>query len=603
MKKILLDGIWHLEGGGYSCDGVVPGSVYSFLLDNGLIEDPFYRTNELMATEIMENDFEFSRSFSFSKGSNDEKIFLHCDGLDTLCDILLNGKNIASTNNMHRTYEFDVTDVIKDGENELSLIFRSANKYIKEKYKDDPIPGNSDTLVGFVHLRKASYMMGWDWGPRLPDAGIWKSIYLNVENSDRISEFHIIQRHSEGKVYVLPSIKTKYNKAEVKVSTCSPDGKWFQVNADRENEIENPLLWWPNGFGDANLYTFKAEIYENGQVVDCSEKRIGLRDLKLIRERDEYGESFCHEINGVRFFAMGADYIPEDSILSRITRERTEKLLKHCVECNFNTVRIWGGGFYPHDDFFDICDELGLVVFADMMFACMNVPGNEEMLENIKEELYDNLLRIRHHACIAVISGNNEMEEQITQWFEDENKTEKLKKTYLKIFEDMIPYVCKQVCPYIPYVPSSPSSFGGFKETQNENYGDSHYWKVWHGNLPFTEYRNHYFRYLSEFGFESFPSEKTVNTFTLPEDRNIFSYTMEMHQRCMGANKKILTYLADTFNYPCDFGTLLFASQLLQAEAMRYAVEHLRRNRGRCMGALYWQLNVVWPVASWSSIV
>ena len=602
MNKIILDGIWHLEGGGFSCEGTIPGSVYSFLLDKGLIDDPYYRTNELKATEIMENDFEFSKSFAFSKECITDKIHLHCDGLDTLCDIFLNGKNIASTNNMHRSFEFDITDDIKEGKNELRLIFRSANKYIKEKYKEDPVPGNSDTLVGFVHLRKASCMMGWDWGPRLPDAGIWKSIYLVVENSDRITEFEVVQRHSEGKVFVFPKVKTKSGKADIKVSVCTPNGEFFEVKANEEGEIKNPLLWWPNGFGEPNLYTFKAEIYENGQIVDTSKKRIGLREMKLIREKDEYGESFCHEINGIRFFAMGADYIPEDCILSRVTKERTKKLLKHCVDSNFNTVRIWGGGFYPHDYFFDICDELGLVVFADLMFACMNVPGNDEMLENIEAEIYDNLIRIRHHACIAVISGNNEMEEQIDTWFDDNEKTDKLKDTYIKIFERMIPDIVKKVCPYIPYVPSSPSSFGSFVDTQNENFGDSHYWKVWHGNLPFTEYRNHYFRYLSEFGFESFPSEKTVNSFTLPEDRNIFSYTMEMHQRCMGANKKILTYLADTFRYPCDFGTLLFASQLLQAEAMRYAVEHLRRNRGRCMGALYWQLNDVWPVASWSSI-
>ena len=322
--------------------------------------------------------------------------------------------------------------------------------------------------------------------------------------------------------------------------------------------------------------------------------RIGLRTLKLIREKDKYGESFCHEVNGVRFFAMGADYIPEDNILSRITEERTRKLLEQCVQCNFNAIRVWGGGFYPHDFFFDLCDELGLVVFEDLMFACMCITRDEVMHENIAVEVRENLTRIRHHACLAVISGNNEVEEMMV------NRPAELKTVYLKVFEDMIPDIVKEVCPEIPYVPSSPSSCGHFIDPQNENYGDSHYWQVWHGGLPFTEY--HYFRYLSEFGFESFPCEKTVNSFTLPEERNIFSRTMEMHQRSNGANMKILTYLANTFRYPTDFGTLLYASQLLQAEAIRYGVEHLRRNRGRCMGALYWQLNDIWPVASWASI-
>ncbi len=600
MKMISLSGKWKMNGGGYSCEGTVPGSVYSFLLDNGLMEDPHYRTNELDALRLMENDFSFSRTFDFNLPENDTKVLLSCKGLDTLCEIYINKSLVATTDNMHRSYEFDVTDVLRDGENEIETIFRSPNKYIKEKHKEDPVPGNGDTLVGFCHLRKASCMMGWDWGPRLPDAGIWKEISLLIVDSDRIKAVHITQRHEDGKVFVKPQVTTEKNTADIKITVTSPSGEIFNIKPNTETEIEAPMLWWPNGFGEANLYGFKTELIENDEVVDRDEKRIGLRELKLVREKDEYGESFCHEVNGVRIFAMGADYIPEDNILSRVTKERTRKLLQNCVDCNFNTIRIWGGGFYPHDFFFDICDELGLLVFADLMFACMNVPDNREMLDNIAAEVRENLIRIRHHACIAVISGNNEMEESVN-WWRDENLY-KRKAVYIKVFEHMIPDIEKEVCPYIPYVPSSPSSFGSFVETSNENFGDSHYWQVWHGGVPFTEYRKHYFRYLSEFGFESFPCEKTVNTFTQPEDRNIFSRVMEMHQRCKGANKKILTYLADTFLYPTEFGTLLYASQLLQAEAIRYGVEHLRRHRGRSMGALYWQLNDIWPVASWSSI-
>lgn len=252
--------------------------------------------------------------------------------------------------------------------------------------------------------------------------------------------------------------------------------------------------------------------------------------------------------------------------------------------------------------FFYTCDELGLIVFEDLMFGCMVVPGKEEMLENIAAEVRENLIRMRHHACLAIISGNNEMEVAMVYWWTDEKGMDERRANYLKVFEHMIPDIHKEVCPYIPYISSSPTSYGSFIDPTNDNYGDSHYWDVWHSGLPFTEYRNHYFRYLSEFGFESFPSEKTVNSFTLPEDRNIFSRTMELHQRCKGANKKILTYLVDSFRYPGDFGTMLYASQILQAEAIRYGVEHLRRNRGRCMGALYWQLNDIWPVASWASI-
>jgi beta-mannosidase len=264
---------------------------------------------------------------------------------------------------------------------------------------------------------------------------------------------------------------------------------------------------------------------------------------------------------------------------------------------------VWGGGFYPFDYFFDICDELGLLVFFDLMFGCQAIPTRKAYLDSVYVELRDNLKRIRNHPCLAVISGNNEVEEAFVAWgWSNHPNFETLKATYLQLFEATVPELINELCPYLPYVPSSPCARGSFIDTRDDNKGDSHYWQVWHGNLPFSEYRNHYFRYLSEFGFESFPCEKTVNTFTLPEDRNVFSRVMEMHQRCRGANGKILTYLSATFLYPNDFGTLLYASQLLQAEAIRYGVEHLRRNRGRCMGTLYWQLNDIWPVASWASI-
>lgn len=599
MKKTLLNGIWNMTGGGYACDGTVPGSVYSFLLEKKLIPDPYYRANEREVLKITENDFDFSKKFNFEK--SDFPVFLHCDGLDTLCDIYINGKYIAHTDNMHRSYEFDVTDVLSDGENEIKLTFLSPNRFVRDMYEKEGGYGCGNSLHGCQHIRKASCMMGWDWGPMLPDAGIWKDIYLLTVDSDRINEVHITQRHTDGKVYVTPYVKTENGTADIIVNVTAPDGCQFSLPANTESQIENAKLWWPNGFGEQNLYTFNVELRENGQVVDSDSKRIGLRELKLIREKDEWGESFCHEVNGIRFFAMGADYIPEDNILARYSKERTYNLIKQCRDCNFNAIRVWGGGIYPHDYFFDACDEYGLVVFNDLMFACMVVPDYRSMIDNIEAEVRENLVRLRHHASIAVISGNNEIEEGEEYWWNFEGKTQR-KASYLKIFEKMIPEIIRDVCPYIPYVPSSPSSFGSFLDPRNENYGDCHYWEVWHSGKPYSEYRNHYFRYLSEFGFESFPSEKTVDTFTLPEDRNIFSRIMELHQRCHGANKKILTYLADTFKYPTEFGTLLYASQLLQAEAIKYGVEHLRRNRGRCMGALYWQLNDIWPVASWSSI-
>jgi beta-mannosidase len=594
MKRIDLSGIWSMDGNGFSCQDRVPGSVYSFLLNNKLMNEPSYRTNEDDALELMNADYEFSREFEFEKGKL--PYLLHCDGLDTICDIYLNNIKIGYANNMFRSFEYDITDALVNGVNKIKIHFYSPIKYIKEKEKEHPIPNKLDAMVGFSHIRKANCMFGWDWGPRLPDAGIWRDIYIYEEDSSRITDVHILQRHSNGQVFVTPIVKQS-RSADIIIQMTSNDGGVVTLKPNEETEIINPELWWPNGMGEQALYSFTVLLEENGKTVDSVTKKIGLRTLKLIRKRDKYGESFYHEINGVAMFAMGADYIPEDNILSRINPERTRTLLNDCKECNFNTIRVWGGGFYPDDYFYDICDEMGLIVFQDLMFACTLLYFDEERIENVCCEVRENLRRIRHHACVGLISGNNEIE-SCCGWVDDDV----LKNMYIDVFEGTIPQIMDEECPEIDYIPSSPTTCGHFIDPYNENYGDCHYWDVWHGGKPFTEYRKFFFRYLSEFGFQSFPCEKTVDSFTEPEDRNIFSRVMEIHQRNGTANGKILNYLSETYKYPTSFSLLLYASQLLQMDAIRYGVEHFRRNRGRCMGTLYWQLNDIWPGASWASI-
>ncbi len=597
MKKLILNGEWNLKGNGFDCNDTVPGSVYSFLLNNGLIEDPFYRDNELKVLPLMDHDYTFSREFDFERVKG-AKVYLCCDGLDSVTTIYINGELVDKTYDMHRSYKFDVTDKLKE-KNTISIVFTSPTNYIVEKHNEHYLGGTPDAMTGFPHLRKAHCMFGWDWGPRLPDAGIFKDIYLLIENSAYIEDVYIRQRHQDGKVFVNPQIKVSGN-AELLVEITSPDGESSVLKANEENEIKNPKLWWPNGFGEQPLYTVNIALLENGEKVDSISKRIGLRTLEMVREKDEYGEKFAHSVNGVEFFAFGADYIPEDNILSRITYERTYKLLKHCKDCNFNVVRVWGGGFFPFDDFFDICDELGLVVWQDFMFACAHYKPHEHFRENVRAEIIDNVTRIRHHACLGLWCGNNEMEMFAKDYVYD--GTEENKKDYLEIFENFIPSIMKNCDPDTFYWPASPSSGGNYDDPNSENRGDTHYWDVWHGNKPFSEYRKFYFRYASEFGFQSFPELKTVEAFTLPEDRNIFSRVFEMHQRNASANGKIMNYLASTFKYPTDFDTILYASQMLQALAIKYGVEHFRRNRGRCMGAVYWQLNDIWPTASWASI-
>ena len=597
MDKVELNGEWKITSKTYDLIGKVPGSVYSALLRNGLMEDPFYRDNEPKALAIMDEEFIFTKKFQYVKKS--KSVLLVCEGIDTLCDIFINGQFVAHTDNMHRTYVLEVSSYLRDGENEIKAVFPPFDAYIKAKHKEKKLStGAYFALEGFANVRKANYMSGWDWGPRLPDAGIWRDIYLINGDIPRITETRILQRHEDGKVFLFVKAETSV-PAETKIMIIDPDGEKIELQNGTEIEIKNPQLWWPNGYGQQPLYTVCVEVLAGGVSVDTAQKKVGLRTLVISRENDEWGEEFCYKINGVKIFAFGADYIPEDNIISRLSPERTKKLLEDCVFANFNSIRVWGGGFYPYDYFFELCDEMGIIVFMDLMFACGVVPTDDVFCENIEIEVEQNLKRIRHHACIAVISGNNEVEEELAVpgWFTDEER-----EGYLKLFEDRIPKVVAKVCPEISFVPSSPSSHGGIVDPTNENIGDSHYWQVWHGNLPFVEYRKHYFRFLSEFGFQSFPAMKTIEEFTLPEDRNPFSDVMELHQRNPSANGKILNYLSQTYLYPATMENLAYASQLLQAEAIKYGVEHMRRNRGRCMGALYWQLNDCWPVASWSSI-
>jgi beta-mannosidase len=592
--------------GGEWLPAKVPGSVYRDLLDNKKMEDPFFRDNENKAFALMEEDYEYLCSFTVSASLlKTGKVLLRCEGLDTLADIYLNKVLVGHADNMHRTWEFDVKNQLRNGENTLGIIFHSSIEFVREAYKKTRTDGSSDCLDGFPQLRKAHCMFGWDWGPRLPDAGIWRGIELVGIKTARLDNVYISQTHKKDEVDLNFSVQTEEVTASSNLSytitITDPKGKSFKYeNSPRKISIEKPQLWWPNGYGEQPLYTVTVILLQRGKQIDSWERRIGLRTMTMRIQKDEWGESFAHEVNGVPIFAMGADYIPEDSILSRVTEKRTRRLLEQCVAANFNAIRVWGGGYYPDDFFFDICDELGLVVWLDFMFACAVYDLSEKFEQNIRRELEDNIKRIRHHASLGLWCGNNEMEMFVDQgtWV----SSAKQKADYIKMYEYIFPKILAEHDRETFYWPASPSSGGSFDYPNDPNRGDVHYWEVWHGNKPFSDYRNYYFRYASEFGFQSFPHRKTIESFTLPEDRNIFSYVMEKHQRNAAANGKIMNYLYQTFLYPTSFDTLLYASQLLQAEAIKYGVEHFRRNRGRCMGAIYWQLNDIWPVASWSSI-
>lgn len=642
MRQQFLHQNWKMRQVGKEAwlDASVPGSVYGDLLAQGEMKDPFWKDNENEVCELMEEDYEYVETFDCEDGILDsDRVVLRFDGLDTVADVYLNGKHLGSPLSMHRIWEYDVKEIAKPEGNELRVVLHSPNKWIREAFKKCRTLGNDDTFEGFVHLRKAHYMFGWDWGAHLPDAGIFRPVSLLGINKGRIDGVYITQEHERtgetepgNKRPIVKSVTLTFDVTEetagvhsgkprlvnvtggktlhgcgqnisYTVEITAPDGeKKVYENSPVSIKVENPMLWWPNGYGDQNLYNVKVTLFSDGTEIDTWEKRIGLRTMTMKIEKDQWGECFAHEVNGVAVFAMGADYIPEDNLLGRVTPETTRKLLEKAKFANFNSIRVWGGGYYPSDWFYDICDEMGFMVWQDFMFACAVYELTPEFEANIRQEFIENVKRIRHHASLGLWCGNNEMEQFVFErnsWLTKPSEV----RDYFLMFERIIPEIVHEYDPQTFYWPASPSSGGSLDDPNDPNRGDVHYWKVWHGNRPFSEYRKFYFRYLSEFGFQAFPSVKTIETFTdNPDDMNPFSYIMEKHQRQYSANGKIMGYMQQTYKYPNSFPTFVYASQLLQADGIRYGVEHFRRNRGRCMGAVYWQLNDCWPVISWSSV-
>lgn len=621
MQTCTLNGTWQLSAGHRSLESVdmqIPGTVLSGLLAAGKIKDPFYRTNEDATRALFWKDYVFTRTFDVDEELlAQQHIVLVCEGLDTLAEISINGTFLAKTDNMHRTWKFQAKKLLHPGKNEIQIVFRSVLRFIEDypyeaHKKINYIPCGS--MKGNQLLRKAHSMFGWDWGPQTIDAGIFRDIYLQGYSHARIEDIHIHQQHAKN-VSVQTSITLSESVPGQKLCVeLSEDGadkplqtKLCKTNADGvaavDFVIENPKLWWPNDYGDQPLYIVRTTLLdEDGTSLESITRRIGLRTLTISQEKDEWGNEFAFCVNGVKIFTRGGNYIPDDCLYTRITEKKLDYILESCRRAHFNCVRVWGGGYYPSDAFYDLCDEKGLIVWQDLMYACNVYDVTDAFAENCRQETYDNVRRLRHHASLGLWCGNNEIESAWDHWGDFQKETPYLRADYIRLFEEVLPKAVQEADGETFYWHSSPSSGGCFDNPDDVNRGDTHYWDVWHGQKPFTDYRKYFFRFCSEFGFQSFPCAKTVNSFTLEDDRNIFSRVMESHQKNDAANGKMLYYLSENLRYPKDLTHLLYASQVLQGMAIKYGVDHWRRNRGRCMGTLYWQINDDWPAPSWSSI-
>jgi beta-mannosidase len=612
-------------------NATVPGTVHTDLLSLQEIEEPYYRLNEHKLQWIDKVDWDYQTSFNLSKRDfSKQHIELYFSGLDTYAHIFINDSLILQTDNMFRNYTIDAKQFLKKGNNKLHIKFHSPiNKGI-EKYEalgyKFPVSDNDLAKIGQVEnekrvsifTRKAGYHFGWDWAPRLVTSGIWKPIKLISWNQHKIEDV-FIQQNSIGKkanmtAHIELAVNNKSEKGVVEIIVNGKTIKKTQVKLIKgENnlqipfEIENPELWWPNGMGNQVLYDVEVKL-TSGFYADTKSHKIGLRTIELIREPDSIGTSFYFKVNGHDVFMKGANYIPQDIFLPNAKKANYEHIIASAKDANMNMLRVWGGGIYENDEFYQLCDEMGLLVWQDFMFACAMYPGDSSFLENVKQEAIDNVKRLRNHTSIALWCGNNEVLSAWENWgwkndiIEEQSKeiADTIWKAYNAIFHKILPEVVTSYDGTRAYWPSSPGSDFGGKESHEK--GDAHYWMVWWGKEPFDNYNKAIPRFMSEYGFQSFPEFSTVEKYTIPEDHNIYSEVMKSHQRSSIGNETIEEYMLRDYKQPKDFKSFLYVSQLLQAHGIKIGIEAHRRNRDKCMGSLYWQINDCWPVASWSSI-
>lgn len=615
--KIDLDGAWKFRRAGMQewLDAKVPGTVHTDLMANKVIEDPFFRDNEKNVQWIGDIGWEYKKTFYVSDTLFREKhVELVCQGLDTYANVYLNDSLIIVADNMFREWFSNIKYLLKVGQNELRIQFPSINSTNSDRYKELPFKFPGDERVV---CRKAAYHFGWDWGPVLITSGIWKPVFIRTWNYTNLLGVQYIHgplsdtaAEMTGVFNILSALA---DTARIKIYdgkillADQQSGMKAGVNVIKVNfRIKNPRLWWPNGLGTPYLYELRHEVFFANRLETSGTTKTGLRTVELVQDKDSTGRSFYFKVNGHPVFMKGANYIPQDNFLPRVKDSSYRELIRSAKEANMNMLRVWGGGIYEKDIFYDLCDENGILVWQDFMFANAMYPGTPGFLKNVYSEAVQNVVRLRNHACLALWCGNNEIEEGWRNWGwqkqygytkEDSAKVSSFGRT---IFADILPSSVFKFDSLRPYVVSSPTI--GWGHPESLRIGDSHYWGVWWGKEPFAIFREKTGRFVSEYGFQGFPPMETLKRFTVPEDLKLNSPVMKAHQKHPEGFEIIDEYMMRDYKKPKDFASYDYVSMLLQAEGIQTAIEAHRRAKPLCMGSLYWQLNDCWPVVSWSSV-
>ncbi|TCC88729.1 glycoside hydrolase family 2 protein [Pedobacter frigiditerrae] len=632
VTEIKLHSNWqfHKAGENEWLKSTVPGTVHTDLLDNKKIKDPFYRTNEKEIQWISVSDWEYKTNIVVdSLLLLNENIDLVMEGLDTYADVYVNNNKILSANNMFLAWKKPIRTYLKKGNNELRVYFHSPINKVMPAYNSlgyhVPVSNNDQANERVsIFIRKAGYHFGWDWGPRLVTSGIWRPIYLSCWNDAKIEDLFIKQKllkphqaslDAEMEVY---SSTSGVRLVEVLIDedhkVLLSKRVYFSKGVNKVNvpfELENPILWWPKGFGNQKLYTFNVRVKDGERILAFKQVKKGLRDIEVVQDSHEKGKSFYFKVNGVPIFIKGANYVPQDNFLTRVTNEKYRHVIETADASNINMLRVWGGGIYENDIFYDLCDEKGILVWQDFMFACALYPPLTDLKKNIYDEAVQNVKRLRNHPSIAIWCGNNEIVQFMNENYWGQTKANfrtpadslAVIDTYAEIFHNILPSALKAYDDEKFYWSSSPNG-----ENYSTNFsagtttGDLHYWGVWHGKKPFSEYNKVIPSFMSEYGFQSFPEIESVNKFAIPADFSIDSEVMKAHQRSTIGNGTIVHYMKEMYKVPQRFSDFLYVGQLLQADGIKTAIEAQRRAMPYCMGSIYWQLNDCWPVASWSSM-